>query len=99
MICINAVIMPFDAYANASYFTLRSGGKTVSTLLFDSCFVWVVGVPAAFLLSRFTNIPILPLYAICQGTEILKCVVGFFMVRSDSWINNMVKSHPEEAAR
>ena len=99
MICINAVIMPFDAYANASYFTLRSGGKTFSTLLFDSCFVWVVGVPAAFLLSRFTSIPILPLYAICQGTEILKCVVGFFMVRSDSWINNMVKSHPEEAVR
>lgn len=95
LICINAVIMPFNAYANASYFTLRSGGKTLSTLLFDSCFVWVVSVPIAFTLSRFTNITILPLYAICQGAEILKCVIGYFMLKSGSWINNMVVSNPE----
>ncbi len=95
LICINAVIMPFNAYANVSYFTLRSGGKTLSTLLFDSCFVWVVSVPIAFTLSRFTNIPILPLYAICQGAEILKCVIGYFMLKSGSWINNMVVSNPE----
>ncbi len=95
LICINAFIMPFDAYANASYFTLRSGGKTLSTLLFDSCFMWVVSVPIAFTLSRFTNIHILPLYAICQGAEILKCVIGYIMLKSGSWINNMVVSNPE----
>ena len=90
LICINAVIMPFNAYANASYFTLRSGGKTLSTLLFDSGFVWVISVPVAFTLSRFTSIPILPLYAICQGAEILKCVMGCIMLKSGSWINNIV---------
>ncbi len=95
LICINAFIMPFDAYANASYFTLRSGGKTLSTLLFDSCFMWVVSVPIAFTLSRFTNIHILPLYAICQGAEILKCVIGYIMLKSGNWINNMVVSNPE----
>ena len=95
LICINAVIMPFNAYANASYFTLRSGGKTLSTLLFDSGFVWVISVPLAFTLSRFTSIPIIPLYAICQGAEILKCVMGCIMLKSGSWINNMVVSNPE----
>ena len=90
LICINAVIMPFNAYANAAYFTLRSGGKTLSTLLFDSCFVWVVSVPLAFSLSRFTGAPILPLYAVCQGAEILKCVIGFVMLRRGTWIRNIV---------
>ncbi len=92
LICVNAVIMPFNAYANASYFTLRSGGKTLSTLLFDSCFVWVVSVPTAYVLSRYTSLPIVPLYAICQGLEIIKCVIGFFMLRSGSWIRNIVRT-------
>lgn len=88
--CINSVIMPFNAYTNAAYFTLRSGGKTLSTLLFDSCFVWVVSVPLAFSLSRFTGVPILPLYTVCQGAEILKCVIGFVMLKRGTWIRNIV---------
>ena len=84
--------MPFNAYANASYFTLRSGGKTLSTLLFDSCFVWVVSVPTAYVLSHYTSLPIVPLYAICQGLEIIKCIIGFFMLRSGSWIRNIVRT-------
>ena len=94
-ICINAVSMPFNAYANAAYFTLRSGGKTLSTLLFDSCFVWVVSVPVAYTLSRFTGIAILPLYAVCQSAEILKCVIGYIMLRRGSWIKNIVQTHPD----
>ena len=90
LICINSVIMPFNAYTNAAYFTLRSGGKTLSTLLFDSCFVWVVSVPLAFSLNRFTGVPILPLYTVCQGAEILKCVIGFVMLKRGTWIRNIV---------
>ena len=37
-ICICAVLTPFDALNNAAYFTLRSGGKTFITFLFDSVF-------------------------------------------------------------
>ena len=89
LICISAVMMPFNAYTNACYFTLRSGGKTLVTFLFDSCYVWAVCVPVAFLLSRFTAIPILPLYAICQSLDILKCAVGAVMVRRGKWIQNL----------
>lgn len=90
LICINAAVMPFNAYANAAYFTLRSGGKTFSTLLFDSCFVWVVSVPTAYILSRFTGLPIIPLYAVCQSLEAFKCIIGFVMLRRGSWIRNIV---------
>lgn len=57
---------------------------------FDSCFVWVVSVPLAFSLSRFTGVPILPLYTVCQGAEILKCVIGFVMLKRGTWIRNIV---------
>ena len=87
---VSSAMMPFFAYTNACYFTLRSGGKTIITFIFDSAFVWLVCIPIAFILSRFTALPILPLYAAVQSLELLKCVTGFFLVRSRRWVNNLV---------
>lgn len=90
-IFINALQMPFHAFTNATYFTLRSGGETLVTFLFDSCFVCGVCVPLAWSLSKFTTIPIVPLYFICQCTEILKCFLGGYMIHKGKWIQNIVK--------
>lgn len=89
LICINACIMPFNSYTNATYFTLRSGGQTMVTFLFDSCFVWVVCVPLAYCLSRFTDLGIIPLFAICLSTDLLKCAIGAFMLKQGKWIQNL----------
>ena len=45
-IMLTAVFMPQNAFLHASYFTLRSGGKTIITFLFDSVFIWCVSVVA-----------------------------------------------------
>ena len=90
LILICAVFMPFNAFTNASYFTLRSGGQTVATFVFDSGFQWVVCVPLAFLLSRFTAMPIIPLYALCQAADVLKCSIGAVMLHRGDWIQNLV---------
>ncbi len=90
LIWIAAALMPFHSFTHAAYFTLRSGGKTLVTFVFDSVFVCVVMVPIAWCLSRLTGLSIVPLYAICQGTEILKCIIGFIMLRSGIWVNNIV---------
>ena len=87
---ICAFAMPIDAFANASYFTLRSGGKTLITFLFDSCFIWCIAVPAAFILSRYTSVPILQLYAICQALNIIKCIIGYVFVKKGMWIKKIV---------
>ncbi|MBQ3194696.1 MAG: MATE family efflux transporter [Oscillospiraceae bacterium] len=91
LICVNACMMPFISYTNATYFTLRSGGQTLVTFLFDSCFVWTVCVPLAYCLSRFTAIPIVPLFAICQGTDLIKCGLGAFMLKKGKWIQNLTQ--------
>ncbi|MBR4761255.1 MAG: MATE family efflux transporter, partial [Clostridia bacterium] len=90
MIIITAVFMPIDAYAQSSYFTLRSGGKVLITMIFDSFFVWIVSVPFAFIISRYTALPILPFYALSLSLNILKCVLGYFYVKKGSWIKNLV---------
>ena len=91
LICISALVMPFSAIAHASYFTLRSGGKTIITVIFDSGFMWCISVPLAFALTRFVHMPILPLYAICQSFDIVKCVLGSIMVRKGIWIQNLAE--------
>ena len=91
LICVSAVLMPFNSYTNATYFTLRSGGQTLVTFLFDSCFVWCFCVPLAFCLSRFTDIGIVPLYIICQGTDLVKCALGTWMLKQGKWIQNLTQ--------
>ena len=91
MILVYAVMMPFNAFTLSSYFTLRSGGQALVTFLFDSCFVWCVVVPLAFCLSRFTALTILPLYILCQATDVLKTGLGAWMVGQGKWIRNLTK--------
>ncbi len=87
---IAAIIMPLQSYVHGCYFTLRAGGKTGITFLFDSVFVCCVNFPVTFLLSYFTPLPILPLYAITNGLEIFKCTVGFILLKKRVWINRFV---------
>jgi len=92
LICIAAFTMPFHAYNHATYFTLRSGGQTMVTFLFDACFVWVICIPLAYCTSRYTTLPILPLYIICQIPDLIKCALGAFMLKQGKWIQNLTKS-------
>ena len=88
---IYAVCMPLYAYANAAYFTLRSGGKTWITFLFDSCFAWVISIPVAKLIAGHTDLSITHLYLAVQLLDILKCTIGFILVQKGAWIVNLTE--------
>lgn len=90
LIRVSSCFMPLYAFYHASYFTLRTGGKTIVTFLFDSCYVWAVNIPVAFCLSRFTSLPLLSIFLLCQSVEIFKAVVGFILLKKRIWVNNIV---------
>ena len=92
LLWVSAAMMPVNGYTNACYFTLRCGGKTLITFLFDSAFVWTVCLPVAYVLSRLTALPILPMVVIVNALDLIKCAVGFFLVRSKKWVNNLVST-------
>ena len=89
-IMASALFMPQNAFLHASYFTLRSGGKTVVTFLFDSVFIWVVSVTIAFTLSRYTALPVLAVFILVQSGDIIKCLIGFILVKKGVWLQNIV---------
>ena len=89
LILISAVCMPLYAFENASYFVIRSGGKTVVTFFFDACFGWIFSLPAVFALIHFTDLPVLTVYFIVQMIEWIKCGIGFVLMKKGIWMNDI----------
>lgn len=87
---ISAAYIPLNAFVNAAYFTLRSGGRTMVTFLFDSVYVWCVNIPLAFLLSRYTGVHVAWIYFICLFIDIIKCIIGFILIQKGVWLNQIV---------
>lgn len=90
-IMITAIFMPQNAFLHASYFTLRSGGKTIITFLFDSVFIWCISVTIAFTLSHFTTLPVIAIYTLVQIGDWIKCLIGFILVKKGVWLQNIVE--------
>lgn len=89
MIIICAVFLPAIGYINPVYFSIRAGGKALTTFLFDSGFNWGITIPIALILSNLTPLTILPIYAACRGAAVLKCFVGYLFLRRKDWIQNL----------
>lgn len=90
MIRITAYLMPLQAFLHATYFTIRSGGKTVITFLFDSGFSWCVAIPFIYCIVHFTGLNILTVYTLYYTLDFIKASVGFILLKKGIWLQNIV---------
>ncbi len=89
LILIAACDVLLQSYIYPVYFTLRSGGKTTATFLFDCGSIWLLSLPLAFFLSRYSGLHVFVIYGIVTGVDVIKCVIGMFMLRSGSWMQKL----------
>ncbi len=90
MMIVSGIYMPLYAFNNSSYFTIRSGGSVGITFVMDSGFMWMVMLPTSLIVSRFTDIDIHGLFAICQGAEAMKSTISFYMLKKSTWTKKLV---------
>ncbi len=90
LLIVAGAALPIHAFLHATYFTIRSGGKTLITFLFDSVYTWLVPVVLAYCLSHFTDVNIVGIYFAVQFIDVVKLIIGLFMLKSDFWANNVV---------
>jgi len=90
MMVISGLTMPFAAFANAAYFTLRSGGKVLITILFDSVYMWCITIPVSMIFTYLTGLNIFILFAICQFVDTFKCIFGALLLKYSRWANVLV---------
>ena len=88
-IIITAFFFPVQGILNSLYFTLRSGGKTLVTFVFDSVFSWSVTMPLALALCFWTELDIIVIYSIIQATDIIKIIIGAAMIKKGIWVSNL----------
>lgn len=85
-----AVMMPVFSVPHCCYFTLRAGGRTMITFLFDCVFTWTVSYSVAWVLCGKTLLPLIVCYAIVQSMDIIKGVIGVILIKNKVWIQNIV---------
>ncbi len=90
LLVIAGLALPIHAFAHVTYFTIRSGGRTLITFLFDAVYTWVVTVLLAWLLCTYTDWPVDKIYFCVQFIDVIKIVIGLLMLRSDFWPRNVV---------
>ena len=89
-IYVVAALMPAFAFSHSCYFCLRSGGRTIITFLFDSAVVWGINIPMAYFLSSHTSLNIVLVFLIVQSLDLLKCTLGYILVKKGVWIRKIV---------
>lgn len=89
LILIAACDVLLQAYIYPVYFTLRAGGKTMITFFFDCGAIWILSLPLAYILSRFSSLHVFTIYAIVTGVDAVKCLIGIFMLKSNTWMQKL----------
>ena len=94
-IMVQAFALPKDAFLHTSYFTIRAGGRTIITFLFDSVFMILVSVPFANILVRYTSLGSATVFALVHAADLIKCIVGFVLIKKGVWMQNIVHDDQE----
>lgn len=87
----SACFFPLIAFMHAAYFTIRSGGRTYITILFDSVYMMLISVPTAFALFYVFHLPIRVIFPLVQAVDVFKCLAGYILLKKRIWLNNIVQ--------
>ncbi len=92
---VSGAALPIHAFIHAAYFTIRAGGKTFVTMLFDSVYTWVVPVVLSLILCRFTSLSMPMIFFIVQFSDVIKLCIAIPMLRSGFWAKNVIEGVQE----
>jgi len=85
MMIISGLSMPTSSLAVSCYFTLRSGGRALLTMLFDCVYGIVFTVPVGYLFAFGFNADIHALFAAITITEAAKGILGLILISKVNW--------------
>ncbi len=81
-----------------SYMTLRAGGRTLITFLFDSMTMWLFVVPTTWALALFTGLDIIVIFIVVQSFDVLKALIGVTIVSRGTWAVNLTHGISKQEA-
>ncbi len=85
----NALFMWLYMFNCGCFYTIRSGGQSMQTLLFDSGYTWIIQVPIALALVKLTSLDIITIFILVQLCDFLKLGLGIYFVKKEKWAQNL----------
>ncbi len=77
-----------------SFYVIRAGGDTRSTLIMDAGYMWLVNLSGVAFFAYQSDFSIYVVFLSGQITDILKMFVASYYFRKESWVKNL--THDEE---
>lgn len=88
LIIVAAVYLPLWAFLNAQYSVARTGGDTKMGVVCDTV-ANILFIGGMFILTFFTKLGPIAMYAIVKLSDVIKAVVGHFWLKKERWLVNL----------
>ena len=81
--------LPLWSFLNVQFAISRAGGDTAAGMYADVSVNTLLFVPGAILLSLFTSMPPVPMFALLKLTDFVKLLVCRHFLRKERWVKNL----------
>jgi len=89
LVCVILAYLPLWAFINVQFAISRAGGDTAMGMWTDVSVNALLFAPGSVLLSLFTNIAPVPMFAILKLTDIVKVFVARYLLKKEKWVKNL----------
>jgi len=84
--------LPLWGYLNLLFAISRAGGDAATGMYTDLSVNTLFVVPGAILLSFFTSLPPVPMFALIKLSDFIKCFIARHFLKKERWVRNLTKS-------
>jgi len=89
LVFVILVYLPLWCYLNAQFAISRAGGDTALGMYADVSVNTLLFAPGAVLLSFFTAIAPVPMFALLKLSDIAKTIIASHLLRKEKWVRNL----------
>ena len=86
--------LPLWCLLNLQFAVTRAGGDTAAGMYTDVSVNTLLFAPGAILLSLYTSIPPVPMFAFLKITDVIKLFIIRHFMRKERWVKNLASSSP-----
>jgi len=89
LITVILAYLPLWCYLNCQFAISRAGGDTAMGMYADVSVNTILFAPGAVILSLFTTIAPVPMFALLKLTDFVKVSVAHYFLRKERWVKNL----------
>jgi len=89
LVLVILAYLPLWCFLNTQFAVSRAGGDTAMGMYTDISVNFLLFAPGSVLLSFFTALAPVPMFAILKASDIFKCFIARYFLRKEKWVKNL----------